>query len=160
MALELDGERAQGHVRGRCTDPAYLKDVVATADRMQPTAATFALLRLRVVRATWGGGAAPRSGVVLLGKATCPNGTPPSLADVRWVERSSRRGETRTRLVEHGGFELGVGGRGRGEFRRPTRSGSTYSSSWCRRRSVALLRPEGPRPARESLGHHAQSRSP
>ena len=70
IALELDRERAQGHVRGPLHGiPIVLKDVVATADRMETTAGSFALLGSIVPRDAGVAARLREAGAVLLGKA-------------------------------------------------------------------------------------------
>lgn len=70
IAASLDGERAQGHVRGPLHGiPIVLKDCVSTADRMGTTAGSLALVGATVPRDA---GVATRlraAGAVLLGKA-------------------------------------------------------------------------------------------
>ena len=156
IALELDRERAQGRVRGPLHGiPIVLKDVVATADRMETTAASFALRRLDRPARRRCGGAAPRGrrDPARQGQHVRVERLP-WLADSRWVERSSRRGAQPVRAeLQHGGLQLGVGGRGRGEFRR--RRGRARDVRLDRDAVVTLRRrrPEADVRARQSLGH-------
>jgi len=70
IADELDRERRHGHVRGPLHGiPILLKDNIATADRMQTTAGSLALLGSIVPRDAFTAAGLRRDGAVLLGKA-------------------------------------------------------------------------------------------
>jgi len=70
IADELDRERQHGHVRGPLHGiPILLKDNVATDDRMETTAGSFALLGSQPARDAFIAGKLREAGAVLLGKA-------------------------------------------------------------------------------------------
>jgi amidase len=69
IADELDRERSQGHVRGPLHGiPILLKDNIATRDRMETTAGSFALLGSVVRRDAFIASQLRKAGAVLLGK--------------------------------------------------------------------------------------------
>ena len=69
IAAGLDAERASGRVRGPLHGiPVLLKDVVATADRMQTTAGSFALVGSKVSRDAHVAAKLREAGAILLGK--------------------------------------------------------------------------------------------
>ena len=70
IAAELDRERAAGHVRGPLHGiPVLLKDNIDTADRMQTTAGSLALLGSRAAGDATVAAALRQAGAVILGKA-------------------------------------------------------------------------------------------
>ena len=70
IAATLDRERAAGHVRGPLHGiPIVLKDVIATADRMQTTAGSLALVGSTVPRDAGVVSRLRDAGAILLGKA-------------------------------------------------------------------------------------------
>jgi amidase len=70
LADALDRERQQGHVRGPLHGiPILLKDNVATDDRMESAAGSFALVGSRVPRDAYIAAKLRQAGAVLLGKA-------------------------------------------------------------------------------------------
>ena len=70
IAAALDQERAAGHVRGPLHGiPIVLKDVIATADRMETTAGSLALVGSRVSRDAGVATKLREAGAILLGKA-------------------------------------------------------------------------------------------
>ncbi len=70
IAAQLDAERAAGHVRGPLHGiPILLKDNIDTADRMQTTAGSLALLGSRPARDATVAAALREAGAVILGKA-------------------------------------------------------------------------------------------
>jgi amidase len=69
IADQLDQERRQGHIRGPLHGiPILLKDNIATADRMQTTAGSLALLGSIVPRDAFTARGLRKDGAVLLGK--------------------------------------------------------------------------------------------
>ncbi len=69
IADQLDQERQQGHIRGPLHGiPVLLKDNIATADRMQTTAGSLALLGSIVPRDAFTARGLRKDGAVLLGK--------------------------------------------------------------------------------------------
>ena len=77
IAVELDRERAEGHVRGPLHGiPIVLKDVVATADRMETTAGSFALVGSIVPRDAGVAARLREAGASCSARPTCPSGTP------------------------------------------------------------------------------------
>jgi amidase len=69
IAASLDAERARGHVRGPLHGiPILLKDVIATADRMQTTAGSLALVGATPPRDAHVAARLREAGAVLLGK--------------------------------------------------------------------------------------------
>jgi amidase len=69
IADQLDEERQQGHIRGPLHGiPVLLKDNIATADRMQTTAGSLALLGSIVPRDAFTARGLRKDGAVLLGK--------------------------------------------------------------------------------------------
>ena len=70
IAAALDRERAAGHVRGPLHGiPIVLKDAIATADRMETTAGSFALVGSTVPRDAGVAARLREAGAILLGKA-------------------------------------------------------------------------------------------
>ena len=70
IAAQLDRERASGHVRGPLHGiPILLKDNIDTADHMQTTAGSLALLGSRPAREAMVAAALREAGAVILGKA-------------------------------------------------------------------------------------------
>ena len=70
IAAQLDRERAAGHVRGPLHGiPILLKDNIDTADRMQTTAGSLALLGSRAAGDATVAAALRQAGAVILGKA-------------------------------------------------------------------------------------------
>jgi amidase len=70
IALALDEERAEGHVRGPMHGiPILLKDCIATADRMQTTAGSLALVGSKVPRDAGVVTKLRDAGAIVLGKA-------------------------------------------------------------------------------------------
>jgi len=70
VAGELDAERRAGHVRGALHGiPVLLKDNLETADRMETTAGSLALLGARPGRDAFAAGRLREAGAVILGKA-------------------------------------------------------------------------------------------
>ena len=70
IAAQLDRERAAGHVRGPLHGiPILLKDNIDTADHMQTTAGSLALLGSRAARDATVAAALRQAGAVILGKA-------------------------------------------------------------------------------------------
>ena len=70
IAASLDQERASGHIRGPLHGiPIVLKDVIATADRMQTTAGSLALVGSTVPRDAGVASRLCEAGAILLGKA-------------------------------------------------------------------------------------------
>ena len=70
IAIELDQERADGHLRGPLHGiPIVLKDVIATADRMETTAGSLALIGSTVPRDAGVARRLREAGAILLGKA-------------------------------------------------------------------------------------------
>ena len=70
IAAALDRERAAGHVRGPLHGiPIVLKDVVATADRMETTAGSLALVGSKAPRDAGVAARLREAGAILLGKA-------------------------------------------------------------------------------------------
>ena len=70
IAASLDQERASGHIRGPLHGiPIVLKDVIATADRMQTTAGSLALVGSTVPRDAGVASRLREAGAILLGKA-------------------------------------------------------------------------------------------
>ncbi len=70
IAAQLDRERAAGHLRGPLHGiPILLKDNIDTADRMQTTAGSLALLGSRPAREATVAAALRQAGAVILGKA-------------------------------------------------------------------------------------------
>ena len=70
IASALDMERAAGHVRGPLHGiPVVLKDVLATADRMETTAGSLALVGSKVPRDAGAVAKLRDGGAILLGKA-------------------------------------------------------------------------------------------
>jgi amidase len=70
IATALDRERSAGHVRGPLHGiPIVLKDVVATADRMETTAGSLALVGSKVPRDAGVAARLREAGAILLGKA-------------------------------------------------------------------------------------------
>ena len=70
IAAQLDRERASGHVRGPLHGiPILLKDNIDTADRMQTTAGSLALLGSRAAGDATVAAALRQAGAVILGKA-------------------------------------------------------------------------------------------
>jgi amidase len=70
IADELDAERRSGHIRGALHGiPVLLKDNIETADRMETTAGSLALLGARPGRHAFAAGRLREAGTVILGKA-------------------------------------------------------------------------------------------
>ena len=70
IAAQLDREREDGHVRGPLHGiPILLKDNIDTADRMQTTAGSLALLGSRPARDATVAAALREAGAIILGKA-------------------------------------------------------------------------------------------
>ena len=121
IAERLDDERRAGHVRGPLHGiPILVKDNVATADRMQTTAGSLALLGSKVPR---------DAGVakdLRRGRRRDPGQGQPlrvgQLPLVPGLERVDRQGRAVPDALRAGPqrirVELGVGGRGRRELRR------------------------------------------
>lgn len=71
IALDLDGERKAGRVRGPLHGiPILVKDNIATLDRMNTTAGSFALLGARVSQESTVVAKLRKAGAVILGKST------------------------------------------------------------------------------------------
>ncbi len=69
IAAELDAERAQGHKRGPLHGiPILIKNNIATADKMQNTAGSYALLGATVPRDSGMAAKLRQAGAVILGK--------------------------------------------------------------------------------------------
>src|SRR5262249_510878 len=70
IAQQLDNERRRGHVRGPLHGiPVLVKDNIATADNMETTAGSFALVRSRVPSDAVITRQLREAGAVILGKA-------------------------------------------------------------------------------------------
>ena len=126
IAAALDQERAAGHVRGPLHGiPIVVKDVIATADRMETTAGSLALVGSIVPRDAGVVTRLREAGAILLGKANLSEWNAfrgfPSRGGVE------RPGGDRTQSIrielQHRRLELRFRGGRRGELRR--RGGGT-----------------------------------